>query len=455
MSALAPAVMSTEAPPNTEPCDAAEENEIRGKCPSIDEVRSIKAGTGPAKGEARNLVLLGLIFSLYFGFRTGTIVVLPLASKELLQDTLNGAVHSPLYQLPLAIWFVADICYAAPNAYVMRAYGRRSAFAWGGCCAFLASIGAFCVLRFCGRSLTAFVLLNVCTVVMAQVGMAEFVRFAAAEACADETKRSRSVAKVTAFGACMSAVAPLSASLCETISRESQEDDLFGFAYFFLFLAGFSLIYILAASMLRLPSLPASANDPAEPLAQILRRSPVWMAILAQATVQFVMVALMSGVPLAMTEHIASMKPADVRISGCIILHVFAMFIPGFWTGDLIARLGEVLGLGVGLAVQALSMVVCLTGTHILQFYAGLFLTGLGWNLSFVAGTMMVMKSHSPSERTKVTSSNEALRFAATAASVVASSSFRWDHLMWICLLALLPAASVVYAKRRGESVAK
>lgn len=404
--------------------------------------------TGLTWGEVRNMVLLGIIFSIYFGFRSGSLVVLPLACKELLRDELHGEDYSPLYSLPLMTWFAMDIVLATPNAYIMRTCGRRPAFAFAGCAGLVGSIGAFCALTFTARSLHSFILLNVCVMVMSEVGMAEFVRFAVAEACSSKAKRPRMVSKVMGFGACASMIGPFSASFAESLVPQSG-GVLEGIAYFFLCTAALSIVMIAASLCLRLPALPDSASEKAAPLCQILRRTPVWSSIVAQVTVQFAMAVPMSTVPLAMMAHIPSLRPADVKISGCIVLHVLSMFIPGFWTGDLIGIVGSERVMAVGLLLQGSGMLVGLSGTHLYQFYVSLALIGFGWNLAFVAGTLLLIRSHSSAERTKVTSANETLRFAANGIAVLLSSSMQWDALMFISLFCLLPAACVTMQEQR------
>merc|ERR1712118_186411 len=136
------------------------------------------------------------------------------------------------------------------------------------------------------------------------------------------------------------------------------------------------------------------------------------MAIFAQVAVQLTMVTPMSATPLAMVNHIG-LAPGSFVISGCIVVHTLSMFLPGLVTGDLIGRVGRFPVMGVGILLQALCMVVTLCGYHTLNFYLGLSLLGLGWNLAFVSSTMLLLSSHSPEERTKVTSFNETFRFAA------------------------------------------
>jgi len=398
--------------------------------------------------EGRNMVLLGIIFSIYFAFRSGTLVVLPLACKELLRDELHGDDYSPLYTLPLAVWFAMDIVLATPNAYIMRKQGRRSAFAFAGCAGLVASLGAFCVLKFCSRSLQTFILLNVCVGIMSEVGMAEFVRFAAAESCTNEARRPQMVSRVMGFAACASIIGPISASLAEALVPKSGRV-LDGFAYFFLCTMVLSLVMIISALLLRLPPLPQSAADPAAPICQVLRRTPVWTSIVAQVTVQFAMVVPMTAVPLTMVHYNPSLSSADFRISACIILHVLSMFIPGFVTGNIISTCGDVPVMATGLFLQASGMIVGLTGVHLLQFYLSLALIGFGWNLAFVSGTLLLVKSHSAAEKTKVTSANETLRFAANGAAALLSSTLQWDTLMYSCLICLLPAGVVLTFQRQ------
>ncbi len=168
------------------------------------------------------------------------------------------------------------------------------------------------------------------------------------------------------------------------------------------------------------------------------------MAILAQVTVQFAMVTPMSAVPLVMSHSIPELKPADIRISGCIVVHVLGMFLPGFFTGDFIAILGELPVMCTGLVLQAMSLVIALTGVDYGQFYGSLALLGVGWNLAFVAGTMLVVKSHSLNERTKVTAANEMLRFTANAVACVLASGLPWNTVCFVCLCALVPPAAVL-----------
>jgi len=380
---------------------------------------------------------------VYFGFRSGSLIVLPLSCKRLLQDELGGELHSPLYQVPLALWFVMDMLIAAPNALFMQRYGRRLGFMIGSSCGVAASCGAFFVLRFLGhRVWLAFVLLNVVVVLMSVIGMAEFVRFAAAEACADDGRRSKVVSRVISGGAILSMVGPFSASAGELFD---DGHELSGFANFFLFTAGFGMIALIAASALRLPPAAGRGSPSETPICQILKRPKVWSAIFAQVAVQFAMVAPMSATPLRMDHTVAAPdEPASFFVSCCIVAHVLAMFIPGFFTGSAIALFGVFPIMFAGILIQCAGGTVLLIQSAWTNFYVGLVLIGLGWNLAFVSGTMLLLESHTAEERTKVTSANETLRFMSNCLAVLLSSTLQWMPLLTISMSSALLASLVI-----------
>eukprot|EP00408_Alexandrium_pacificum_P041823 CAMPEP_0171259154 /NCGR_PEP_ID=MMETSP0790-20130122/54778_1 /TAXON_ID=2925 /ORGANISM="Alexandrium catenella, Strain OF101" /LENGTH=447 /DNA_ID=CAMNT_0011727413 /DNA_START=15 /DNA_END=1358 /DNA_ORIENTATION=- len=388
--------------------------------------------------EQRNMLALAVLFTIYFGFRSGCTVVLPLASKELLKDQLQGAEYSPLYQMPFAIWFGMDILLAVPNAFFMRRWGRRPGFLLGACGSFIGSLCAFAVLRFCQERTLAFVLLNASIMIMSSIGMCEFVRYAAAEACSDPDRKSVVVSRVVSGAAIMSMVGPFSASLA---SSSDESSSLNGYSTFFLGAAGFSVVAMLAAACLRLPPVGGAVGADAPPtqrLHHLLTRPEVASAILAQVAVQFAMIAPMSAVPLRMEDHFPGMRAADFRISSCVVLHVFCMFAPGFVTGELIKRFSLVPVMSAGLLFQAASMataiVGAIAGASLANYYVALGMLGIGWNLAFVSSTMVLLDSHTPAERTKVTSANEVIRFAANAVGVLVSSTVPWESLNWVCL---------------------
>eukprot|EP00929_Paragymnodinium_shiwhaense_P014632 TRINITY_DN12255_c1_g2_i1.p1 TRINITY_DN12255_c1_g2~~TRINITY_DN12255_c1_g2_i1.p1 ORF type:complete len:539 (+),score=63.32 TRINITY_DN12255_c1_g2_i1:74-1618(+) len=379
--------------------------------------------------ELWNLLCLSLVFAVYFGFRSGCLIVLPLVSKALLHEALDGAPRSPLYQLPLGVWFGMDILLATPNAYTMKSYGRRVGFLAGAVASVIGSILAFAALRFHGDKVVAFILLNVAVCVMSVLGMAEFVRFAAAEACSDPARRAVQVGRVITSGAVMSMFGPFSSSLAQSMTQPNHP--IHGYSYFFLFMAALGLVGVGAARGIRLPPVADAEAIEAPPLLRIVRRPAVWSAMFIQLSVQFAMVAPMSAVPLAMSD-VFDFTAADIRLSACIVCHVLSMFLPGLVTGTVVSKVGTMPVVVAGLVLQAAALVVALSGESLLHFYIALILLGIGWNLAFVSSTVLLIQSHEPEERTKVTSANETARFVANGVAVILSSSVDWDVVNYV-----------------------
>eukprot|EP00931_Biecheleriopsis_adriatica_P116746 TRINITY_DN92348_c0_g1_i1.p1 TRINITY_DN92348_c0_g1~~TRINITY_DN92348_c0_g1_i1.p1 ORF type:complete len:474 (-),score=42.64 TRINITY_DN92348_c0_g1_i1:83-1504(-) len=415
--------------------------------------REPSATVMPAKHqhEARNLLLLSVYFAVYFAFRSGTVIVLPLLSKELLFQELGAQTHSPLYQLPLALWFLMDLLLSTPNAMFMQRYGRRAGFMMGASCALLASVAVFFVLRcLSAHKLVAYALLNCCVVPMSFIGVSEFVRYAASEACADASRKGKAVSRVITGGAVISVVGPLATSAGSVIDPGNP---VIGNSYFFLCMAVLAAIALASAHLLKLPTPGTDAASAVMPLCQILRRTSVWTSILAQLAVQFAMVTPMNAIPLHMDDELC---PSDTLCSVrqhliivfCIISHVLAMFLPGLWTGNFIAWRGLFPVMISGLILQAASITVNLSSPGIISNYIGLTLLGVGWNFAFVAGTMLLLASHSAEERAKVTGVNETLRFTANAVAGLLSSSLPWTTINCVCLGAVVLSAVVLVVNK-------
>ena len=66
------------------------------------------------------------------------------------------------------------------------------------------------------------------------------------------------------------------------------------------------------------------------------------------------------------------------------------MFLPGFGTGALIKKHGAFKVSILGAAIFAISAAVFGIGEDKWNFYLGMLLLGVAWNLSFSAGTVML-----------------------------------------------------------------
>jgi hypothetical protein len=104
------------------------------------------------------------------------------------------------------------------------------------------------------------------------------------------------------------------------------------------------------------------------------------------------------------------------------------MFLPGFFTGSLIQRIGERATIAFGIVVNAASLAVGFTGTTVWHFWLTLLLVGVGWNLMFVGGSTLVTRTYSPAERTKAQAANDFLIWTTVAVTSLSSGQLLHRH---------------------------
>jgi len=145
------------------------------------------------------------------------------------------------------------------------------------------------------------------------------------------------------------------------------------------------------------PSAAIADARPPRPLGEIAR-TPIFGAgvgttMASAAAMTFVMTAA----PLA---AVACNHTIDDG-AHIIQLHLIGMFVPSFFSGRLVARLGVWPVLAAGMLLILGCAAVAIGSTSLAAFYVALFLLGVGWNLMIVAGTTLFAQSYRPSERAK------------------------------------------------------
>ena len=141
-------------------------------------------------------------------------------------------------------------------------------------------------------------------------------------------------------------------------------------------------------------------------------RQPAYIVALASSMFGFAtMTLVMSATPLAMLACGFKFADSATVIQG----HVIAMFLPSFFTGNLINRFGVLRIIAVGALLQAACAIVNLTGIQFAHFFIANVLVGLGWNFTFVGGTTLLTTTYRPVERAKVQASHDFVVYATTA----------------------------------------
>ena len=148
----------------------------------------------------------------------------------------------------------------------------------------------------------------------------------------------------------------------------------------------------------------------------------------------------MSDVELAMSTDNFSLYYCSLVME----LHFLAMFSPGFISGYLIDTLGSLFVAIIGGIVFAASLLVMGLGQNLFNYTFGMILVGIGWNLSFSTGTVMLISSYNRNEATDVQAVNDFLLF-----SIAGSSSFLSGYIFeeygWVFLIYIMIAFVACY----------
>ncbi|TMV35710.1 MFS transporter, partial [Thioclava sp. BHET1] len=97
------------------------------------------------------------------------------------------------------------------------------------------------------------------------------------------------------------------------------------------------------------------------------------------------------------------------------------MYVPSFFTGTVIARLGVEKVMGIGLAILAGAGLVALSGVDLGNFFLALVLLGIGWNFGFIGATTMLAGAHAPEERGRMQGMNDLIVFGGVTIASLAS----------------------------------
>jgi MFS family permease len=166
-------------------------------------------------------------------------------------------------------------------------------------------------------------------------------------------------------------------------------------------------------------ALPSHDDPIAAPIAEIVRRPAVVVALVAMVVGQFVMVLIMTNTPLHMTSHGHGLDMVGLVMSS----HTFGMFALSPISGRLTGRLGSIRVILMGAIILAISAILAAIapeeGGAIL--FVALFLLGWGWNLGYVAGSTLLTGGISLAERTRLQGVTDAFVWGTGAVASMSS----------------------------------
>ena len=317
--------------------------------------------------------------------------------------SIIGATLAPdmsLATVPLSMYVVGIAAGTLPTGAIARAYGRRVAFIIGTGCGMLTGLlAAFAILR------GSFVLFCCATFLGGLYGaVSQSYRFAAADG-ASAAYRPKAVSWVMAGGVFAGVFGP------QLVQWTMDIWPPYVFAFSFVVQAMVALIAMAILAGVDAPKPAPSDFHGGRPLLEIVRQ-PRFIAAAICGIVSYPMMNLvMTSAPLAMKLCGLGVSNSNFGIQW----HIVAMYGPSFFTGSLIARFGAPKVVAIGLLLEACAATIGLSGITAMHFWATLIVLGVGWNLSFVGASALVLETHRPQERNKVQAFNDFLIFGVMA----------------------------------------
>ncbi|OGB27052.1 MAG: MFS transporter permease [Burkholderiales bacterium RIFCSPLOWO2_02_FULL_57_36] len=361
--------------------------------------------------EKRNVLRLAGAQALFQTFSVMVMTVSGLVGLSLAPD-------KNLATLPIAMSMLAAAATMIPASLFMQRYGRKPGFQIGimlGCCAGLLAAWAIWI-----GSFWLFVVAN--ALVGSYQAFAQYYRFAAADMASADFK-SRAVSWVIAGGVAAALAGP-------NIARITQDIGPAPFSASFVVMTFLGLVAFWMIAALEIPSAEVADNTgPARPMLEIIRQ-PVFLTALMGSIVGYaMMIMVMTATPLAMQICGHPLGAATTVIQW----HALSMFVPSFFTGNLIKRFGVLTIMGAGVLMIAGHVAAALSGIQVFNFVSGLMLLGIGWNFLFIGGTTLLTQAYRPSERAKTQAAHDFLMFGAVTAASFSSggllNAFGWKFL--------------------------
>jgi MFS family permease len=372
----------------------------------------------------RNATILALCQGLYVCGISVDLTLTGITGYQLAPD-------KALATLPFALITVGAALVTVGAAFVLGRLGRRLGFALGslsGALGGLTSVYAtfhglfwiFCI----GTALIG-----------AYQGFAQYYSIAAADSV-DTAHKSRAISTVLAGGVLAAIAGPALAAA----TRDLIPNVMFAGAYLLVaVLALLSTVLLLSLYRNIEPAAPAAADLPPRRLRDIAAQPIFGAGVATTMAAAAAMTFVMTAAPLAAVACNHSIDDG----AHIIQWHLIGMFVPSFFSGRLVARIGVWPVLAAGMVLILACAVTAIASTSLFDFYAALFLLGVGWNFMIVCGTTLFAQSYRPGERPKTQALGGLLNNLAGATAAL-SAGVALANIGWTLLnFGLLPILAV------------
>lgn len=350
-------------------------------------------------------------------------------------SALAGQVLSPekaWVTLPLAVQFLTTMMSTIPASLFMARVGRRIGFSLGQTMGVIG--GAVSAYAIYSGSFWLFVFGG--GVIGIHNAFWQYYRFAAADV-ADDEFRPKAISYVMAGGLAAAFLGPQLAKWTADLSAAA-----FAATYATIICLSFITLILLQFIRIPKPTLGALAGV-GRPILEIMRTPTFVVAALSSTIGYGIMNMLMTSTPLAMVFCGFEFNDSATVIQW----HIVGMFLPSFFTGNVIKRFGVINVIGAGAVLQTVAVAIALSGIDFANFWFGLVVLGLGWNFMFIGGTTLLTSSYAPEERAKTQAAHDFMVFGLVAITAF-SSGYLHETLGWMAvnMIAIVPISIVFMA---------
>ena len=379
---------------------------------------------------------LGLCFAL-----SGTSASLTVSAAALVGQRI--AENPAWATLPLSLNLLGTMSIGIPASLLMQRIGRRNGFRLG------TVVGLFGALLniYAIQSESFFLFCVGSYLIGCLLGFGQLYRFAAIETTPEEHK-ARAVSLVL-FGGMLSGILGPGIAF---VTKDWVEGAPFMGSY--QSLIGLYVVVFLLLQLVDLPKPTANEQQPrTRPFWEITRQTTWKISLLSAALGYAAMALIMTATPLSMQAHHHSFSASAFVIQW----HVIAMFMPSFFTGNLIQRFGGKNIMLVGIGLNLLCILINTQGQFFLSYWSALILLGVGWNFMFIAGTTLLTETYLPEEKALVQGVNDVLVFGAAASGSllagVLQNQIGWETLNMVVAPPLLLLAGWLLWLKRGRGI--
>ncbi len=352
-----------------------------------------------------------------------------------------------LATLPITLQFMFMTVATLPAALLMKRIGRANGFivflvlgSGGAALALLALFEQDFVLFCIGSALFG-----------TSAGSNQQFRFAAVDT-ADDDFKTKAVSLVLVGGVFAGIAGPTLSNWAHDLLAPI----IFGGVFVVIIAMQLAMIILLLFTDIP-PASDVERTGVIRPFREIAAQPTFIVAVLSGMVGYGVMNFVMLSTPLFMDSH-PTHPFAYSDVTNVIMWHVVGMFAPGFVTGWLIKRYGDLNIITVGALISGLSIAVNLSGDTLMHLRIAMALVGVGWNFMYTAGTTLLLHTYTPAEKAKTQGINDFFVFGTVAVvSLLAGGTYQtvgWSavNLAAVPLLVIVIGA-VTWLRGRREPV--